>query len=50
MRIDVFDTTRREWRDFEVVPPDPKFVPQCANGLHQFYPGTHKCSCGAIER
>ena len=49
-RIVVWDSTRREWRQFDVAPPDYSYVVKCGNGLHQFVPTRPACACGAIQR
>jgi hypothetical protein len=49
MRIDVFDESRRQWRDFNVVPA-MRYQVRCRNGLHQFYVGMPRCGCEQFQR
>lgn len=50
LRIDVWDSAKKEWRSFDVVPYEPNFAPHCRNGLHQFWPAAKCCACGGNNR
>lgn len=51
-RVIVYDSKRKEFRAFELVPPDPKFKVRCANDLHQFDPLRifRTCACGTVTK
>ena len=50
MIVDVYDSSRKEWRFFSVIPFDETYKPKCGGVIHQFNKLMVRCLCGEITK